>query len=67
MQALETDQPAFIPGLLYLTYTGYYQQAGVVAALGLEAWPPHPGGFTMAPSDVTLVDTVRNRGKLYRE
>jgi hypothetical protein len=67
MRALERDQPEFIPSLIYLTYTGYYQIESVTAGLGLESWPPHPGGFHLAASDPALVDPVRRRGKIYRE
>jgi Gluconate 2-dehydrogenase subunit 3 len=57
----------FVLPLTFHAYTGYYQQARVVEALGLEARPPHPKGYHMEPNDLSLLDAVRQRPKLYRE
>jgi hypothetical protein len=57
----------FVLPLTFHAYTGYYQQARVVEALGLEARPPHPKGYHMEPNDLTLLDAVRRRPKLYRQ
>jgi hypothetical protein len=60
-----TDQ-FFLPAFLFLVYSGYYRDPRVVEALGLEARPPHPKGYTMEPDDPTLLDPVRRRGPMYR-
>jgi len=57
----------FMPALLFLAYSGYYQHPHVVEALGLEARPPHPKGYAMEAFDTTLLDPVRRRGKIYRD
>ena len=57
----------FVLPLTLHAYTGYYQHPQVVEALGLEARPPHPKGYHMEPNDLTLLDAVRRRRKLYRE
>jgi Gluconate 2-dehydrogenase subunit 3 len=57
----------FVLPLTVHVYTGYYQHAQVVEALGLEARPPHPKGYEVKPNDLTLLDAVRRRPKLYRE
>ena len=57
----------FMPALLFLAYSGYYQHPRVVEALGLEARPPHPKGYAMEPFDTTLLDAVGRRGKIYRD
>ena len=57
----------FMPALLMLVYSGYYQQPRVVQALGLEARAPHPVGHAMEPNDLSLLDPVRARGKRYRD
>jgi hypothetical protein len=57
----------FMPALLFLAYSGYYQHPRVVEALGLEARPPHPKGYAMEAFDTTLLDAVRRRGKIYRD
>ncbi len=60
-----TDQ-FFLPAFLFLVYSGYYRNPRVVEALGLEARPPHPEGYAMAPDDWTLLDPVRHRARMYR-
>ncbi len=61
-----TDQ-FFLPAFLFLVYSGYYQDARVVEALGLEARAPHPKGYAMEADDLSILDPVRRRGKRYRE
>jgi hypothetical protein len=67
MRELESAHPALIPTLAFHTYVAYYQHPRVIAALGLEARPPHPKGYEMAPNDLGLLDPVRRRGKRYRD
>lgn len=61
------SQPAFVPSVLFPLYAAYYQQPRVVVALGMEARPPHPKGYEMAPTDTKLLDPVRQRKPIYRE
>jgi len=67
VRGLENAHPALIPTLAFHVYVAYYQHPRVIAALGLEARPPHPRGYEMAPNDLGLLDPVRRRGKLYRD
>ncbi len=60
-------EPAFLPGLVMRTYMAYYSNERVLEALGLEPRPPHPGGYAMEPNDLSLLDDVRRRAKLYRK
>ena len=60
-------QPAFLPGLVFHTYVGYYQDGRVTEVLGLGARPPFPLGHTLEPFDEQLLEPARQRGKLYRE
>ncbi len=57
----------FVLPLTLHTFTAYYQHPRVLAALGLEPRPPHPKGYEMQPNDLSLLDAVRRRPKLYRE
>jgi Gluconate 2-dehydrogenase subunit 3 len=57
----------FVLPLTLHAYTGYYQHPRIVQALGLEARPPHPKGYHMEPNDLSLLDVVRRRPKLFRE
>ena len=61
-----TREPGFLPGLIFHTYVSYYENGRVMEALGLEARPPHPLGYTVEPMDPALVDRVRQSPKLYR-
>ena len=67
LNELASKSPAFLPSLTFHTYVGYYQSGRVVEALGLEPRPPYPKGYEMEPNDLTLLDAVRQREKLYRE
>jgi hypothetical protein len=60
-------QQGFVFPLMLQAYAAYYQQPRVLAALGLEARPPHPTGYQMEPNDLSLLDPVRRRPRLYRE
>lgn len=61
------NQWGFVLPLMVHVCAGYYQHARVVEALGLEARAPHPKGYEMEPNDLSLLDAVRRRPKLYRE
>jgi len=67
MNELAATEQAFLPGLIFHTYVGYYLNDRVIEALGREPRPPHPKGYDMEASDLTLLDDVRRRPKLYRE
>jgi hypothetical protein len=64
---LAASADAFPPALVLHAFAGYYQTPRVLEALGLEPRPPHPSGYTMQPNDLTLLDEVRRRPKMYRE
>jgi hypothetical protein len=67
INGLAATQPGFMPVLLFLTYQGYYQNPSVLEALGMPPRAPHPLGYEMEPSDLTLLEPVKTRGKFYRE
>lgn len=70
LRALEANteaHPGLIPSLVYHTYSAYYRETAVAAQLGFEARPPHPLGYEMEPNDLSLLDPVKSRPKLYRE
>jgi len=67
LNEIATAQPGFLPGLIFHTYAGYYQDARVMEALGLEPRPPHPDGYEMEPCDLSLLEAVRRRPRMYRE
>ena len=45
----------------------YYQYDRVLEAIGLEARPPFPHGYLVEDGDLTLLEAVHERGKIYRD
>jgi hypothetical protein len=62
----ESD-PGFVPTLMFHAYIGYYQHPRVIEGLDLPPRPPHPEGYEIAPTDLSLLEPVRKRGLAYRE
>lgn len=62
-----TADAVFLPMAMFLAFASYYRHAPVLEAMNLEARPPHPKGHEMEPGDLSLVEPVRRRGKIYRE
>ena len=70
MRALESlgdEVPAFLPSLVFHTFTAYYQHPRVLEGLGLPGRPPFPEGYDLEPGDLSGLEKVRARGRLYRE
>jgi hypothetical protein len=67
LRQVETLHPAFFEALVQHTYSGYYSHPTVVRLLGLEARPPQPRGYHLAPLDLTLLDNIKQRSPLYRQ
>jgi hypothetical protein len=66
LRQVEATNPEFFSALVTHTYSGYYSNPLVVRLLGLEVRPPQPQGYKLEPFDLGLVDTIRQRGPLYR-
>ena len=60
-------EPGFLKDLALQATTCYYQDDRVLLALGVEPRPPFPKGYEVASGDLSLLDPVRKRGKLYRD
>ena len=63
---LAQGHPAFVPSVTFHAYAAYYHHPRVLAGLGMEARPPFPDGYEVESDDLTLLDAVRGRPKLYR-
>jgi hypothetical protein len=50
-----------------LVLGAYYRDDRVLVALGLEARPPFPKGYTLEQGDWSLLDAVRDRPNLWRD
>lgn len=67
LRDLEKAEPMFIPTLMTLACAGYYSDERVLAVINGDARAPHPLGYEIEADDFSLLDSVRARGKLYRE
>ena len=61
------SEHSFPPILIMHTFAGYYQDPRILASLGMPPRAPHPQGYEMGPDDLSLLDPVRRRGRIYRE
>lgn len=53
--------------IMMITAQSYYQDPRVLKSLNLPGRPPFPKGHDVEPGDWTLLDQVKQRGRLYRE
>lgn len=61
---LAAGQPMFLQNHILACY---YTDDRVMQALGLESRAPYPEGHQVEPGDLSLLEPVRRRGKLYRD
>jgi len=67
VEEMRAQTPAFMSRLAMETLACYYQHDRVLKGLGREARPPYPKGYQVVPGDLSLLDPVRARGKIYRD
>jgi hypothetical protein len=66
LRELEAAEPAFFGALVMHTYFGYYTDRRITDRLGVRN-PPQPDGYELEPGDLSLLDPVRRRPKLWRD
>ena len=68
LMEMEREQPDFFNALIQHTYNAYYTNPAIFPLIEYEGHPPQPNGYPpMKPLDPKLLDTVRKRGRLYRQ
>jgi hypothetical protein len=67
IDAMRAQAPSFMSRLAMETLACYYQHDHVVEGLGREARPPYPKGYQVVQGDLSLLEPVRARGKIYRD
>jgi len=67
IEAMRAQAPSFMSRLAMETLACYYQHDRVLEGLGLEARPPYPKGYQVVQGDLSLLEPVRARGKIYRD
>lgn len=65
--AFQYSHPELFEQLLLNTYARYYQEDRVLIGIGSKAGPPFPGGNTVTPGDLSLLDPVVGLNKHYRK
>jgi len=64
---MRAREPSFMSRLSMKTLACYYQHDRVLEGLGMEARPPYPKGYQVVQGDLSLLEPVRARGKIYRD
>ncbi len=67
LRRVEASEPASFQALLRQAYNGYYSDPTVIKGLGLEARPPQPAGYELEAGDLSPLEKVKSRGRMYRE
>ena len=67
LDQMRTRDPMGLHQLAVEIVTCYYQQDRVLEGLGMEARPPYPKGYQVEPGDLSLLNPVIARGKIYRD
>ena len=65
--ALSQSGAAHLRAIVSMTAQCYYRDDRVMASLGMEPRPPFPKGFEVEQGDLSLLDPVRARGRIWRE
>lgn len=64
---MRTQDPGPLQQLALETVTCYYQQDRVLEGLGMEVRPPFPSGYRVEQGNLSLLQPVIARGKIYRD
>lgn len=67
MDARRESPEHFVRTVVSIVVQCYYRDGRVKESLGMEPRPPFPEGFEVAPGDWSLLDPVRERGKVWRD
>ena len=67
LQQIESSNGPGFTELLRRTYAGYYSEPTVLDALKIDARPPQPRGYSLAPFDTAILERVRKRDQVYRD
>ena len=64
---VEEDFPQFFSALKRYTYDGYYTNPQILQIAGAPLRPPQPLGHSLDSGDLSSLDSVRSRGKIYKD
>jgi hypothetical protein len=66
LREVEAAEPAIFGALVMQAYFGYYTDGRITDRLGVRN-PPQPDGYDLELGDLSLLDPVRKRPKLWRD
>ena len=64
---LSRSRFAGVGTLVTITVQCYYRDDRVMQSLGMEPRPPYPDGFDIPHGDWSMLEPVRQRGRIYKE
>jgi len=64
---LRQEQPGFFSVVEALASRAYYRNDTVLTSIGMEPRSPFPKGYDLPQGDLSLLDVVRDRGKVWRD
>jgi len=64
---LRMERPGFFAVIENIVARAYYRDPRVLASIGMEYRPPFPKGYLVEQGDWSLLDPVRQRGRIYRD
>ena len=67
LRQVEAADRRFFDLLVRQTYNGYYTNPRIIEALGLEARGPQPRGYRVEMGNISLMENVQRRGRIYRD
>ena len=67
LREVERTHPSAFDALILHCYSGYYSNPAVLRALGRDPRPPQPLGNPLPLTDWSILEPVRQRGKLWRD
>ena len=67
LRQVEAKDSGFFDLLVRQTYNGYYTDPRIIEALGLEPRGPQPRGYRVEMGNISLMENVQRRGRIYRD
>ena len=67
LDAFSRSGAAHLRAIVSMTVQVYYRDDRVMISLGMEPRPPFPKGFEVEQGDLSLLDPVRERGRIWRD
>lgn len=67
LNRLRSERPVLFAVVENVVARAYYRDNRVLRSIGMDVRPPFPLGYELDQGDWSLLDPVRQRGKIYRD